>query len=235
MKRNFLLTRFIVMLLCLMLTGIIAGCENNGYEDRDCVVIIGDSIFALYDNIVPVLEDLSGFSPRRYDITGSEMQGGMIPTSNIVSQFKRATNQGHVRTLIMDGGGNDFIISGAMSNARKQVRDGYEEIFRLAAQHGVENIVVMGYYKTSTTTALTDASEQDVRDLTLGLARDLGMNAVHFDPSDDPWFANKMPMQYINATDPTRVHPSAAAGKQLANMIWDIMVENDIEQDGGCY
>jgi len=223
------------MLLCLLISGAIVSCENAGKEKRDCVAIIGDSIFALYDNVVPPLENLSGQVYRRYDVSGSEMQGGMIPSTNIVGQLKTALRQGRVRTLIMDGGGNDFIISGATTPAFQQVHNAYKEIFDLAHQNGVENIVVMGYYKTASTTARTNASEADVRDLTLDYARDqLGINAVHFDPSDDPWFANKLPMQYINPTDLFRVHPSRAAGQELARLIWENMVANNIEQGEGC-
>lgn len=211
-----------LVFLCLLISGVISSCIPQG-EKRDCVVIIGDSIFALYDNVVPNLENLSGQKYRRYDVTGSEMQGGLIPSTNIVDQFKKALRQGKIRTLIMDGGGNDFIISGTFTNARAQVSRAYTEIFDLAAASGVENVVVMGYYATASTTAATNQSEEDIKALTLGYARDLGLNTAHFDPSEDPWFANKRPVQYIHPTDIFRVHPTAAAGKRLAELIWSTM------------
>lgn len=249
MKTNFFRKATICMALLLATCFLQVSCDTSGGCDsgrRDCVVVIGDSIFALYNNIIPEFQRLSGFSVRRYDTSGSEMIGGIAPTTSIVAQFRRAVSQGHVRTLIMDGGGNDFIISGAVTNAREQVRNGYREIFDIAAQNGVENIVVMGYYRTASTSAVTDASEQDVEELTLGYARQKGLNTAHFDPSDNSWFSSKRPAQYINPADITRVHPSNQAGAELAREIWATMTKNfssvvtsdqnyqPMEQGGSC-
>ncbi len=228
MKKKIFRKATICMALLLAMSFLQVSCDTSGGCDitngqRDCVVVIGDSIFALYNNIIPEFQRLSGFRVRRYDVSGSEMIGGVLPTTSIVAQFRRAISQGHVRTLIMDGGGNDFIISGAVTNARQQVLNGYKEIFDLAAQNGVENVLVMGYYKTFSTSAATNASEQDVETLTLGYARQKGLNTAHFDPSDNSWFSNKLPAQYINPIDVTRVHPSTAAGAELAREIWATM------------
>lgn len=232
MKRN-VANRLMLMLLCLLISGVISSCDESSplpttNGRRDCVVVIGDSIFRLNNNIVPHFQNLSGFRVRRYDVSGSEMKGGMV--TNIVAQFRMALRAGHVRTLIMDGGGNDFIISGLVSRPRQEVNDAYKEIFDLAAENNVENIVVMGYYRTNSTSNLTDASETDVRNLTLGYARDLGLNAAHFDPSEDQFFSSKRPGQYTTDS----IHPTTAAGHRLAELIWETMQENDMEQDGGC-
>ena len=226
MQKKSVLTRLMMLLLCLAISGITSSCDVVGGEKRSCVIVIGDSIFRLYNNVIPPLQNMLGFTVSRYDVTASEMNGGMV--QNIQSQLKQAIRQlgtGNIRTIIMDGGGNDFIISGQITPAaaRREVANAYKAVFDTAAAAGVKNIIVMGYYKTSTTNAVTDGSEADVENLTLGYARSLGMNTIHFDPSEQAWFKNKIPAQYINATDMLRVHPSAAAGRKLAEYLYNAM------------
>ncbi len=210
-------------------------CDLGGVEQRNCVVIIGDSIFALTGQIEQNLRQISGQKYRTYYMSATQMNGGI---NDIESQLDRALRQGRVRTVIMDGGGNDYFFGGSMTLPNvfiNEVNNAYERVFKKAANGGVENIVVMGYYKTGTTNATTTRSESEVRELTLSAAQRFGgslQKTVHFDPSDDQWFSSKRPAQYLLMDG---IHPTAAASKRLAELIWQTMQENDIEQGEGCY
>ena len=133
----------------------------------------------------------------------------------------------------MDGGGNDFLIGGGMITPRAvidEINAAYERIFQKAARDGVENVLVMGYYETNSTTQWTDQSEAEVRDLTLAAASKYGLNTAHWDPSDDPWFSSKRPAQYTADS----IHPTDAAAEEMARMIWETMKANNMEQGPSC-
>ncbi len=235
MKRMSVSKLTLCMVAVLMASLMLTSCDLGGVEQRDCVVIIGDSIFDLTGQIEQNLRQISGQKYRTYYMSATQMNGGV---NDIESQFDRALRQGRIRTLIMDGGGNDYFFGGSLTLPNvfvNEVNSAYERIFRKAANGGVENIVVMGYYETGTTNATTTRSESEVRDLTLSAVQRYGgslQKTVHFDPSDDAWFSSKRPSQYLLMDG---IHPTGAASKRLAELIWQTMQENDIEQGEGCY
>lgn len=206
---------------------------GGGLEQRNCVVMLGDSIFALTGAIERNLRNYSHQKYRTYYMSATQMAGGV---DDIESQYDRAIRQGRIRTIIMDGGGNDFLIGGgfmAPQTVINEINNAYKRIFKKASEDGVENIVVMGYYKTGTTSAITDQSEADVRNITLTAVDTFGgslQKAVHWDPSDDPYFANKRPAQYTLEG----IHPNGAAANEMAKMIWQTMQNAGIEQGPGC-
>lgn len=217
--------------------GIFAGCEpDNDFgcgepqvEQRDCVVIIGDSIFALSGDEERFLREFSGHAYRTYYMSGAQMEGGM---NDIESQFDRAARQGKIRTLIVDGGGNDFFFGGSNNQAIiREISAAYERIFQKASAEGVENVVVQGYYTTADEDAATRQSEAEVMAITAEAAQKYGMNTVYFNPSEDPWFSSRRPAQYLIADG---IHPTEAASRELARLLWDTMVAYDIEQGEGC-
>lgn len=232
MSKSSLSTQLLLVFLCLLLSGLVASCDTGGIgtQRRDCVVILGDSIWALTGAEERHLRDISGHRYKTYYMSGTQMQGGV---NDIESQYDRAARQGRIRTIIMDGGGNDFLLGGMLTPqvAIREISAAYERIFEKAARDGVKNIIVQGYYKTSSTSSFTDQSESEVRQLTLAAAQKYGLNTAHFDPSDDPWFSSKRPGQYTLIDG---IHPTDAASRQLARLVWDTMAANQMEQDEGC-
>jgi len=207
-----------------------ASCVPAGLEQRDCVVMLGDSIFDLSGEITAVLQDLSGQEYRTYYINGAQMDGGLV--QDIESQYDSAINAGAVRTIIMDGGGNDYLMgSGSDEEIAAEVRAAYTRILDKAEDDGVENIVVLGYY-------LTDSSPEGTAENTIQQAADLeaagasrGINLVFVNPIADSWFQARTSDQY---TISDGIHPTDAASERLAQLIWNAMVAKSIEQGEDC-
>lgn len=211
---------------------------NTGLEQRDCVVMIGDSIFALSDNIDKHLKDLSGHEYRAYYISGAQMATRSNGAITIPQQYARATRQGKIRTLIMDGGGNDMLlgpVTQSWEDMEAEVAKAWNDLFEKAKRDGVENIVNLGYYVTATAETAQPERTLEWRRKTerqlIAKAAELGINYAHIDPMDDSWFTSKRPGQY---TIIDGIHPTDAASKRLAELIWEAMRANDIEQGGGC-
>jgi hypothetical protein len=74
MKRKFL---WIIAVVLLFIGFIFSGCEPCEVT-KPCVVMLGDSIFALTDQEAMFLEDLSGDTYRKHYISGAHMVGGFI-------------------------------------------------------------------------------------------------------------------------------------------------------------
>lgn len=220
----------------LMLVGMLISCDAQ-LEERDCVVMLGDSIFALSGMEYEYLKDLSGQAYRTYYKSGAQMTGGsIIALQDIESQYDTAIREGSIRTIIMDGGGNDSLLGPAGESEEEMVADvaaAWNRILTKAKNDGVQNIIVQGYYKTCTSdeSASMDAWRDDTEVKLIAKAQELGLNLVYIDPRDDPWFANKRPAQYTKADC---IHPTDPASQELANLVWDAMVSNNIEQGEGC-
>lgn len=242
MQRELNLSTLLILAAALFLSiAVMAGCETNTdpgcgaqqLEQRDCVAIIGDSIFALSDAEEKFLREFSGHIYRTYYVSGAQMEGGMI--KDIEAQFDQALRQGSIRTLIMDGGGNDFFFGGLNSQAIiQEISAAYERIFKKAADAGVENVLIQGYYTTRDEDAATIVSEKEVAQLTEDARTKYGLNAVYFDPSDDQWFASRAADGRYDYLKADGIHPTDEASKELARLVWENMVANGMEQAEGC-
>jgi lysophospholipase L1-like esterase len=228
MKRKSLFIYAILSIFCLVaLVGV--SCDP-ALEARDCVVMLGDSIFDYSDAETGYLEELSGHQYRTYYLNGAQMDGGVI--QDIESQYDSAIRAGAVRTIIMDGGGNDYLMgTGSEEQIAEEVRQAYARILNKAQDDGVQNIIVQGYYLTASS---PDGYAQDVEELAAGLeaaGASRGIKLVYVNPVADSWFASRRPAQYTIADG---IHPTDAASERLAQLVWDAMVANNIEQGEGC-
>lgn len=231
----------VIFLVCSTL--ITSGCDAP-LEERDCVVMLGDSIFDYSDEETGFLEDLSGASYRKYYISGAEMVGGLV--ASIPEQYQKAINDGPVRTVILDGSGNDVLIGGQLqcstaygtplSSACLGIIDDVsaatEALLLQMAADGVQNIVWQGYYHT-TNPLLWQVTEYANELMKQGLAEFQAefphMNVVFVDVQ--PHF-NKSLAAYYTIYD--GIHPNTNSSEKLANLVWDAMVANDIEQGAAC-
>ncbi|MBI5895213.1 MAG: SGNH/GDSL hydrolase family protein [Desulfobacterales bacterium] len=205
--------------------------------------MIGDSIFALSNEEAGFLEDLSGQAWRQYFISGAQMTGGMVRT--IPAQYTQAKNADrNIRTVVMDGGGNDVLIGGqtqcsttgntvsaACERILSDVMTVAEDLLEEMADDGVQNVVWQSYYHT------TNASLDTVGDLATERlkavfadfqARHPEMKAIYIDVR--PSFTAR-PATYT-VTD--GIHPTTASSEKLANLVWNAMVNNNIEQTTSC-
>lgn len=209
--------------------GIFLGCTPS--ERKDCVVMIGDSIFALTGAEPRALMDLAGQNFRTYYQSGAELSGGnIIAARDILGQYDAAQRAGTIRTLIMDGGGNDYLIGGGF-NVEEELRQAWTKLLDKARDDGVENIIVQGYYRTCTSTAQQLEGQKDLLPQLVSGAASRGIRLFVYNPDDDPWFTSKVPTAYT-ITD--CIHPSAGASQHMAQKLWDIMVQNNIEQGQAC-
>lgn len=229
-----------VAVALVLLVGMFSGCETGGtagLEKRDCVVMLGDSIFALSGMEYEYLKDLSGQAYRIYYKSGAQMSGGsIIAAQDILDQYNTAKREGNIRTIIMDGGGNDSLLGPVgQSNAamEREVAAAWNTILTNAKNDGVQHLIVQGYYKTNASTE--SAAMDQWRDKTevelIAKAKEIGLHLVYIDPRDDAWFSSKRPAQYCKADG---IHPTDPASERLAQLVWDAMVKNNIEQGEGC-
>lgn len=229
MKKSRLYLCVAISAAFMIAVGIFLGCTPS--EDRDCVVMIGDSIFALSGAEPRALMNLSGQSYRTYYQSGAELNGGnIIAPRDILGQYDAAQRAGFIRTLIMDGGGNDYLIGGGL-NVEEELRQAWSELLDKAQRDGVENIIVQGYYRTCTATANQLEGQRELLPLLVSGAASRGIRLFIYNPDDDPWFTSKLPATYT-ITD--CIHPTAAASQHMAEQLWNIMVENNIEQGQAC-
>ena len=230
MRRKNLLASTVYAVMCLLLIASIAGCVP-GSERRNCVVMLGDSIFALSGAETRYLEEMSGQTYRTYYVSGAQLEGGMI--GDIEDQYDRAARAGKIRTIIIDGGGNDYLMGGCGNPAalEREIEAAWTRILDKAGKDGVENMVVQGYYLTASTPD-SDVADYDALAKNLeeaGASR--GINLVYVDPNKDSWFSSKRPSQYTIADG---IHPTNAASRELARLVWTAMQENNMEQGEGC-
>ncbi|MCJ8501186.1 SGNH/GDSL hydrolase family protein [Desulfatitalea alkaliphila] len=209
-------------------------CVPSGGNVNSQVVIIGDSIFALSGEIHNELERLSGERYRDYAVSGAQLDGGSFVTP-IPDQYARAVRaDGNIRTVIMDGGGNDVQVGARMSCSggtvsaacRRELAPSLEAadaLFAKMRRDGVENIVYMNYFfilDTSMRPAFLYMHDEMEK-----LVQKHG--GVLVEPM--PIF-NANP-QYIG---PDRIHPTDQGSRVLANLIWDTLQAHCIEQGPGC-
>lgn len=232
MKKNQLFICSAISLVFLLTFTIMFGCQT-ATEERDCVVMLGDSFFALSGVEPSTLMDLAGATYRTYYVNGAELNGGNLLTAkDIEDQLDDAISDGTIRTIIMDGGGNDFLISGT-TNAmvEAELKAAWGRILNKAQNAGVETIIFQGYYQTTTGTAGEYAVNDEIIAWLPAQAASRGIDLYTYNPHVDSWFTSRLP---INYTQLDGIHPTAAAAKHMAEMIWNIMVSNNIEQGEAC-
>lgn len=239
-----------VLLALLMVGALVAiSCDGGiGLVQKDCVVWIGDSIFALSGEEANVMEDLTGHSYRTYYVSGAQMEGGLIQT--IPSQYAEAVrDDSNINTVIMNGGGNDVLIGangacdasypyGSLSWSCNNIIDTVEAVNNALWQDmiddGVKNIINQGYYY-STDQQLWVVSdvfqERTKQEFAAMAARNPSVKMIFVEPKDNPYF-DKSRVSLYTIID--GIHPTDAASAELANMVWDAMVANGIEQTDDC-
>lgn len=220
--------------LSICLLGLIAACVPSGPPVNEKVVILGDSIFALSGEIHNELARLSGERYRDYAVSGAQLNGGFVRT--IPRQYDQAVRADrNIRTIIMDGGGNDIqvgarsscsgtSVSAACRRALAPSLEAADALFAGMRRDGVGNIVYLNYFY------ILDTS---MRPAFLYMHEEMGkLVAKHGGVVVDP-------MPIFNARGSAlisrdRIHPTDEGSRILGNLIWDAMVANCIEQAPGC-
>ena len=203
---------------------------------RNDVVNVGDSIFALSGDIHKYLQAWSGQTFRRYSVSGAMVNSGIIP--DIASQYATAKgDHAYIKTIFMDGGGNDILIpaiafdpynckvdwweSGLSSKCKSLIDDVYVDTVTLLNQmgrDGVQNIIFQGYYNIKNgvfgSTKLLQAVAYGDTKLKLAVT-----NATAV---PNRWFID--PRYETNITNSDiiidGIHPTDSGSQKLAALIW---------------
>lgn len=233
-----------IMVLGILSIGLLAAGCIQPEVTKPCVVMLGDSIFALSDEEGKVLFELAGDNYREYSVSGAQLVGGPIKT--VLEQYDEAkADNPIIRTVIMDGGGNDILIganatcsvdygtplSAECNAVMDEVLAAAREMFETAVADGVKSVVFQGYYyvRAQKLWQVTD----EFQDKGIQLANELDakypdVKIIYIDPRDH---FDRDNQDYLIVDG---IHPNAEASAVLANLLWDAMVANDIETDEPC-
>ncbi len=198
---------------------------------RNDVVNLGDSIFALSGEIQGFLHSWSGQTFRRYALSGSMV-------SHISDQYDDAkADDSNIKTIFMDGGGNDILIpavafdpynckvdwweSGLSSTCKALIDDVYVDIVNLLNQmgrDGVKNIIYQGYSNQKDGYISSAKLNQAVSygDAKMALAVANATAASNYRVFIDPR-STIVPSTDLKSDG---VHPNTAGSKKFATLIW---------------
>jgi len=205
------------------------------------VVNIGDSIFALSGKIHDNLQAKAGKTFRNYCVSGANFASDSAATTiSVVDQYATAKSDSSIiKTVLMDGGGNDVLIpatafdpynckvdwweSGLSSNCKSLIDDVYVDmvnLFNQMGRDGVENLIYLGYYNLKNgligCTSLNPAVAYGNAKMAQAVAN-AAAGPVYREFID--------PRSSMTASDITfdGVHPNDSGSAKLANLIWPIL------------
>ena len=214
------------MLNCLSKNPDVPGLPKNNQ-----LVLIGDSIFALSGEEKLQIARNAGENSRGYATSGATMSG-------ISDQYTRAKNAGAVRTVIMDGGGNNVLLGGQSAcSASSPSQVGAEciailqEAWDVGAvllnrmwRDGIQDVVWQGYYELPGSKAILNAA------LAVGVE---GLQDVCEDAPVDCNFVDLRPaFRGVSGTVLSdNIHPTTKGSRILGDTVWARMVQLGIEQN----
>jgi lysophospholipase L1-like esterase len=206
-------------------TGAAPAREDQGKGDGQDVVTIGDSYMRLNnEGVEPSLDRLTMVTYRHHAVMGTQLSNGQIP-----GQYDDAkADNPDIKTIVMTGGGNDFLQNGAASSdcadvgpncsaVLDRMRETMVELWTEMNTDGVEDVFFLTYPPTPMTT--------------LGPA----FESVYAKLSEDCAMMTPMRCHFVNATPAfegkTRelirgdnIHPTGEGYDILAKLIWDEMI-----------
>lgn len=192
------------------------------------VVIMGDSVFDFTGDISTVLEELSGDRYRDYSVTGARIDA-------IVQQYDKARSEdSNIRTVLMDGGGNN-LLQRNQTNCKDADDSRCVEMIQTISTHvedaldhmsadNVENVIFLGYYHMKRNLEFLGPAIDAINQANFEKCKNAGLNCYSVDPTE-AFEGHPEYLQWDN------IHPTNEGSRVLADMIWDVMVQNQIEQD----
>ena len=219
---------FRVLFPLLMVAGLLVmtGCSwdmNNPRADEYDVQIIGDSVFDLSGDIHDVLQDLSGKSYKDRSVSGAKIAA-------IDSQLGTALTRTTLKTLIADGGAND-ILQGSMDCDSDPLTQGCVDVIDYIGDtmenmlddmyvSGLDDCVWMGYYHvTGDDEEKNEAIDYCYSYAYPGIFGSAAVSTYLIDPRSDI---------YTSHLKSDGIHPTYAGSEILANLIWDVMVNENV-------
>jgi lysophospholipase L1-like esterase len=199
-------------------------------------VIIGDSMFWsgwLFFGGQPSplskwLETWSGHSIENHALVGASLENGWV--KSIRAQYNDLNKQPNITTLIMDGGGNDVISHRSdcekfntncvsMINNSLNIAQG---IFNSSYYDGISNILYLGFYYLPGLEKAADYANPMLNEI----CKNATVNCHFIDPRYNSTTGTGLPTPAM--LGPDGMHPNDAGYKLLAEMIWDVKLNNSI-------
>jgi hypothetical protein len=237
MKMKTLITIALALCVAASSCGFMASVPWIRSASKNEVVNLGDSIFALSGDESKYLHAWSGQTFRRYATSGAEVNGGDWIAPSVKNQYATArSDNSYIKTIFMDGGGNDILIpataldpynckvdwweSGLSSSCKNLINDVYVDTVNLLNQmgrDGVKNIIFQGYYRVKFgligSTSLNQAV--DYGDLKLSQAVANATAVANYRVFIDP--RSKITNSDIIIDG---IHPTDSGSYKLAQLVW---------------
>jgi lysophospholipase L1-like esterase len=198
------------------------------------VLVIGDSFIAMSHEITRNLEQLTrnaGILPsnesfRDNAVSGMRLSGGGSPT--IPQQYSNGIQQGPVKWVVMDGGGNDCLQGSCSTPPTADCADLQNAVTaarNLLTQMGRDGVVKVIYF-------FYPEPQADFGGLKakLDVLRPLIQNVVNSSTSPVCYWLDLRPVfqgrygEYITSDG---IHPTSAGCQATANAIWDVIQKNN--------
>ncbi|MBN1697228.1 MAG: hypothetical protein JW881_06925 [Spirochaetales bacterium] len=198
------------------------------------VLVIGESFIAMSHEITRNLEQLArnaGILPsnesfRDNSVSGTRLSGGSSPT--IPEQYRNGVQQGPVKWVIMDGGGNDCL-QGSCSNpptsSCTDLQNAVNAARNLLQQMGNDGVINVVYFFYPD--PLSDYGGLKAK---LDVLRPLIQNVVNSSTKPKCYWLDLRTVfaghdsEYTNSDG---IHPSSAGCQATANAIWNIIRQNN--------
>ena len=196
--------------------------NSGGGSSSTTKMIVGDSIFALSGEIHEFLEDDLNESIDTYARSGCQMLGGNILCSSyyaIPRQYSRASKRG-IETVIMNGGGNDFLLgdgadcgaptSRACQEILLEIEETLAGMFDGMRSDGIDEIVFLGYYYLE-----DNDTNNEINQISMDYKKaNYGAMGVKFVDTRAAFLGNER--RYITSDG---IHPTSEGSRVLANLI----------------
>lgn len=217
---------FLAISMAAGLTLSMTGCSfdfNNPTASEYDVQIVGDSVFDLSGDIQKTLKTLSGKTYKDRSVSGAKIAA-------IQSQLNTALGRTTLKTVIADGGAND-ILQGSMDcdsdpltagciSTIDYIADKMEVMLESMYQKSPDDCVWLGYYHVKgSEIEKNEAIDYCYSAIYPGIFGSTNMTAYLIDSRP-----NILP-SHIKSDD---IHPTLAGSQILANMIWNVMVAENM-------
>ncbi len=230
-------TNMLCVLACFLVLSLHCGLADmtNPPANEFDVQIVGDSVFDLDGYIHSHLWDLSGKAYKDNSKSGDTLE-------YVTQQYNSAiSNYPNMRTIIMDGGGNDVLMSlywriacaSSSWTAPRRCRsfingvmDDMDDLWDDMDSDGIDDIVHLGYYYIKNGTLGNGTKLKGA----LKYAMDVAEAGCAASPADC-WFVDPRADFWGNEADYIKsdgIHPTDEGAEVLADLIWDEMVARDV-------
>ncbi|WP_233562211.1 SGNH/GDSL hydrolase family protein [Sorangium cellulosum] len=195
----------------------------KGQTKGNQVAVIGESFIAATHGITQQIEKqakANGSLAENERYIDNSVSGTTLANDQIPSQYRKAAENGMIKYVLMDGGGNDCLLRGDGDGALAAA----ESLFETMAEDNVEKVLYFFYpdpigNQFSSLKSCLDTLRPKMKELCDGLT------------SPKCYWLDLRPV-WNGHNDYTQdgIHPTAAGSIATGDAVWESMVENCVAQ-----